>query len=367
MQQLKTYTENAKTNIKSGLDKLLEPHEYHILVISTGIGIAIEQILDTVGIDVKDIPSDTLSEPILYTSILATLLPLFRFSTGKDGDFSSRAKVNYDVLQLAQNGDVLRGTCNMMYESAKINEDLKLDNKKAKELLKKLKYTYLAAVLLASYIMRWEQGACFESFTEVCKEWKEDGTKDETKQETQNQTWYIEIFQKAINDTVRTEGFKEKISAQNVSFIVEVINQLEDNYNSLFVEFSELTGMPINTLEEALAISERSVKPEEFTLDFLKQKARGRKALFYTLIALSAISMNKPEEINNIGWLQDTFLKGIIDYVSAHSNAIVATTITFISLRVLGTLNSNNVVTNYLGRRLIPSISRIELEKNEPK
>jgi len=364
--------------VQTGKD-LLKPHEYQILVISWGIWIAIEQILNQAGVDVKDIPSESLSGPILYSSLIASILPLFHFSTGKLGDFSSRANVNQQVLSLTQNGDILRGTCNMMYDSARESglfgnkkeqtEEHKKIQEQADTLRKKLKYTYLASVLLSSYILRGEEWPCFKSFECVCENWndwkcdiEQTLTKEELKRE--KESWYIDIFTQAIQDAENTAGFNEKISARNISFIVEVINQIEDDYNEIFVEFASVIGKPVKTLEEALAISELSVKPEETTLRFLKEKARGRKGLFYTLLALSMISMNRADELQNITWLNSTYLKEAIEFLSSHTNAIVGTTISFIALRALGTINSNNALSAYLGRRLIPTISRIEIEKS---
>ncbi len=345
--------------IKNIWNKLRKPHEYQILLPSIWVGIMVEYILDNVGVDIRDIPSESLSEWVVYAGLFTTILSAYKYSTGKIEDISSKAKADNIILWLSQKGDILRGTCNMLYTSWEIKGCIK-DPERTKKCQRELRYIYLAMILLSSNIIRWEEGPCFNCFTEVCKNWWDNSPY--CLEDNEQNRYYKTIFRKAIKHVTQVENYNDTVSSSNISFVVEIINTLEDYYDKKFVEFAHQTWSPFTTAEEWVAISSLTVTPEVETLDFIKEQARNRKAFFYLLLSLSAASMGRTEWVEALQWINNYFIKDIVDFLASHANAIVGTTIAYISARALGTINTNNIVTKYISKRLTPETRRTQLE-----
>lgn len=352
----------VKSKLRWTWRKLLKPQEYQILLPSIWVWVLVEMILNKWGVNIRDIPSEFVSESVIYAWFITTILSAFKYSTGKIEDISSKVKADNIILWLSQNWDILRGTCNMLYQNG-IDTDSIKDPSKTLKAQRELKYTYLAMVLLSSYLVRWETGPCFNCFTAVCNNWW-DGTAH-CFEDTEQNRHYKKIFKQAIKHIVEVEGYSEPITSDSVSLIVEVINTLEDSYDKQFVSFARETWSPFTTTEEAIAISQLTIKPEVETLNFLKEQARNRRAFFYLLCSLSAASMGKTEWVEALQWMNDYFIKDILDFLASHANAIVGTTIAYISARALWTMNNNNIITKYTSKRLTPDTRRMELESKE--
>lgn len=63
---------------------LSKPHEYQILCICCLIWAWTEWALDKVWLDIKDLPSESFSTPLILTWLASTALSLYQFSTDKD-------------------------------------------------------------------------------------------------------------------------------------------------------------------------------------------------------------------------------------------------------------------------------------------
>lgn len=352
--------------IESGIEKvwkkLRKPHEYQILIPSIWVGAAIEYILNNHGINIRDIPPQFVSESVVYAGFLTTVLSLYKYSTGKTEDISSKARADNTILQLSQNGDILRWMCNIHYESG-INNNIIKDVDRTQKEQRELKYTYLAMILLASYIIRGEKWPCYECYTQVCNNWEWESPY--RTQDSEQNTYYKKVFREAIKHITEVEEFKDPVSHDSVSLIVEVINTLEDIYDRKMAKFAQKVWASLTTVEEWIALAQLTVRPEIETVNYLKEQARNRKAFYYLLISLSAASMGRTEWVEALEWINNYFIKDIIDFLASHANAIVGTTVTYISARAIGTMNFNNIITKYISKRLTPDTRRVILEEDE--
>lgn len=341
---------------------LRKPHEYQILLPSIWVWILVESILNNTWVNIRDIPSESISETVIYAWFLTTALSAFKYSTWKIEDISSKTRADNTILWLSQNWDILRWTCNMLYRNGENTWSIK-DSNITKKHQRELKYTYLASILLSSHVIRWETWPCYDCFTEVCNSWWKDNTSCYNQEDNEQNRHYKKIFRAALKHVIEKELFDWEISASNVSLIVEIINTLEDFYDIQFTDFASETWSPFTTTEEWLAISQLTVRPEVETLNFIKEQARNRKAFFWLLCSLSAASMGKTEWVEALEWMNNYFIKDILDFLASHANAIVWTTVAYIWARALGTLNTNNVLTKYVSKRLSPNTRRMQLEE----
>jgi len=344
--------------------QLLKPHEYQILLPSIWVGILVEVILNRNWINIRDIPTEFLSETVIYAWFVTTILSAgYKFSTWKIGDVSSRAKADNIVLEIQRSWNKLRSICNTLYRNGE-NQELIKDTAKTKKNQLELKYTYLAMTLLSSHIIRWEVGPCHDCFKEVCDKWWRDDTAY-TMEDTKQNRYYKKIFKRAIKHLVNEENYKDPIVGDSRHLIVEVINTLEDFYETQFTDFCNEVGCPFSTMEEGNATAERTNVAKDETLDFLKEQARNHKAFFYLLLSLSAASLGKYEWVKILEWISETPLEDILDFLASHANSIVGTTVVYTSVRAIWTLNSNNILTRYISKRLAPDTLRIQLEDKE--
>lgn len=355
--------ERSKDLLRRGRESITKPRSWQLLAASGAVGFAVAEVLDRFDIDIANINPLENSDALVLGALASGGASALNYLVSGQGGGISRADTAERRRCMMDEGTKLKGITEMLWEQSQLDSSDSEESlsSTAENEMQRLKYTYLAMVRVADYMMTNKKGDCMKSLATVCSGFSKgtDTCNEEEDKFADPKLYYRNIFRTALIE-LRDREMGGCADINNTSFLLELVNHLKHKYDQTFVRFVNDLGESVD-IEKAASISDRTSVAENELLQHLNHKARSNRGMLYLLLALSAASMVRPEDLNAFMSVSDSFVRPILDMLSSQANLIIGTSAAYFGGRAMAITNSSNIIARFFAHRYEPHERRARM------